>query len=45
MSHDQILDLGQRSAAAESSGDAEALGALLADDFVLVPPGPSRGGA
>jgi ketosteroid isomerase-like protein len=38
MSHDQILGLGQRWAAAESSGDAEALGALLADAFVLVGP-------
>jgi ketosteroid isomerase-like protein len=38
MSHDQILDLGQRWAAAELRGDAEGLGALLADDFVLVGP-------
>jgi ketosteroid isomerase-like protein len=34
----QILDLGQRWADAESHGDAAALGALLADDFVLVGP-------
>lgn len=38
MSHDQILDLGQRWAAAELRGDAAGLGALLADDFVLVGP-------
>src|SRR5262249_3865182 len=35
---EQILELGRRWAAAEASGDVEALGALLADDFMLVGP-------
>jgi ketosteroid isomerase-like protein len=35
---DQVLELGQRWAAAERSGDVDALRPLLADDFVLVGP-------
>src|SRR5437667_6840550 len=35
---DQILELGQRWAAAEHAGDADALEPLLADDFLLVGP-------
>lgn len=35
---DQILQLGQRWAAAELASDADALGALLGDDFLLVGP-------
>jgi ketosteroid isomerase-like protein len=34
----QVLHLGRQWADAESRGDADALGALLADDFVLVGP-------
>ncbi|HET6319852.1 MAG TPA: nuclear transport factor 2 family protein [Chloroflexota bacterium] len=34
----QILELGQRWAAAERAGDADALEPLLADDFLLVGP-------
>src|SRR5919109_447367 len=34
----QVLELGRRWADAESSGDADALGGLLADDFILVGP-------
>jgi ketosteroid isomerase-like protein len=36
--HAPVTDLGRSWAEAESRGDAEALGALLADDFVLVGP-------
>jgi uncharacterized protein (TIGR02246 family) len=37
---EQVRELGERWAAAELRGDAQALGVLLADDFVLVgPPG------
>jgi len=35
---DQVLDLGQRWAAAERAGNADALDPLLADDFLLVGP-------
>src|SRR5436190_6507559 len=35
---DQVLELGQRWAAAERAGDADALEPLLADDFLLVGP-------
>src|SRR5436190_249381 len=35
---DQVLELGQRWAAAERAGDADALEPLLADDFRLVGP-------
>ena len=35
---DQVLDLGQRWAAAKRAGDAAALELLLADDFLLVGP-------
>jgi len=35
---DQVLELGQRWAAAERAGDADALAPLLADDFLLVGP-------
>ena len=35
---DQVLELGQRWAAAERGGDADALDPLLADDFLLVGP-------
>ena len=38
MSHDQILDLGQRWADAERRADIAALDTLLADDFVCVGP-------
>lgn len=38
MTHDQILELGQRWADAERRSDADALDTLLADDFVLVGP-------
>ena len=38
MTHEQILDLGRRWADAELQGDADALDALLADDFVAVGP-------
>jgi hypothetical protein len=34
----QVLDLGRRRADAESRGDADALEAVLADDFLLVGP-------
>jgi ketosteroid isomerase-like protein len=36
--HAEVRELGRRWAEAESSGDADALAALLADDFVLVGP-------
>src|SRR5919198_6693538 len=35
---DQVLELGRRWAAAERTGDVDALGPLLADDFILVGP-------
>jgi ketosteroid isomerase-like protein len=35
---DQVLELGQRWAAAERTADVDALGPLLADDFLLVGP-------
>ena len=38
MSHEQILELGQRWADAERRADVAALDALLADDFVAVGP-------
>ena len=38
MTHEQILDLGRRWADAELQSDADALDALLADDFVAVGP-------
>jgi ketosteroid isomerase-like protein len=38
MSHDQILELGQRWADAERQADAAALDTLLADDFVGIGP-------
>jgi ketosteroid isomerase-like protein len=36
--NDQVLELGRRWAAAERTADVDALGPLLADDFVLVGP-------
>ena len=38
LAHDQILELGQQWATAELRGDADALGTLLAPDFVCVGP-------
>src|SRR3712207_1616011 len=38
MTRDQIRELGQRWADAERRGDADALDALLSDDFVIVGP-------